>query len=78
MQKKPSPILIGPYAKQPYAAPSFFNISAMSFGALSKKAVIALAKGAAKAGCWINTGEGGLSPYHLQGGGRCGLSIWYC
>ncbi len=63
------PILFGPYAKQPYAAPSFFNISAMSFGALSRKAVIALAKGAEKAGCWINTGEGGLSPYHLSGGG---------
>lgn len=63
------PILIGPYAENPYEAPSFFNISAMSFGALSKKAVIALAKGAGKAGCWLNTGEGGLAPYHLAGGG---------
>ncbi len=67
--KKAKPILIGPYAKHPYEAPSFFNISAMSFGALSRKAVIALAKGADKAGCWINTGEGGLAPYHLAGDG---------
>lgn len=67
--EKTGAILFGPYAKQPYEAASFFNISAMSFGALSRKAVIALAKGAAQAGCWINTGEGGLSPYHLTGGG---------
>ncbi len=66
---KSKPILIGPYCKRPYSAPSFFNISAMSYGALSKKAVIALAKGANMAGCWINTGEGGLSPYHLSGDG---------
>lgn len=41
----------------------------MSFGALSKPAVRALSKGAKLAGCWYNTGEGGLSPYHLEGGG---------
>ncbi len=40
----------------------------MSFGALSVPAVLALSKGAKKAGIWMNTGEGGLSPYHLQGG----------
>ena len=40
----------------------------MSFGALSKPAVQALSHGAAKGGCWVNTGEGGLSPYHLEGG----------
>ena len=40
----------------------------MSYGALSKPAVRALSNGAAKAGCWMNTGEGGLSPYHLEGG----------
>ncbi len=67
--QKSQPIIIGPYSKNPYSVPSFFNISAMSFGALSKKAVTALAKGSAKAGCWINTGEGGLSPYHLKGDG---------
>jgi len=64
-----STLEIGPYCDQPYTAPSVFNISAMSYGALSKVAVQALSKGAAKAGCWINTGEGGLSPFHLEGGG---------
>lgn len=44
------------------------NISGMSFGALSKPAVQALSKGARQAGIWMNTGEGGLSPYHLEGG----------
>ena len=41
----------------------------MSFGAISKPAVQALSRGAKVAGCWLNTGEGGLSPYHLEGGG---------
>jgi glutamate synthase domain-containing protein 2 len=40
----------------------------MSFGAISKPAVLALSNGARKAGCWLNTGEGGVSPYHLEGG----------
>lgn len=62
------PMQIGPYCKQPYNAPSFFNISGMSYGALSKVAITALSRGAAQAGCWLNTGEGGLSPYHLDGG----------
>ena len=61
-------MIIGPYAKQPYASPSFFNISAMSFGALSMPAVQSLSHGAKKAGIWMNTGEGGISPYHLEGG----------
>ncbi|VAW35337.1 Ferredoxin-dependent glutamate synthase [hydrothermal vent metagenome] len=61
-------ILIGPYAKQPYKSPSFFNISAMSFGALSMPAVQSLSHGAKKAGIWMNTGEGGISSYHLEGG----------
>ena len=62
------PLLIGPYCKMPYNAPSFFNISGMSYGALSTPAVRALSNGAKMAGCWMNTGEGGLSPYHLEGG----------
>lgn len=62
------PMRIGPYARQPYDAPSFFNISGMSFGALSAPAVRALSRGAAKAGIWLNTGEGGLSAMHLEGG----------
>jgi len=62
------PVEIGPYARKPYKAASFFNISGMSYGALSTPAVKALSAGAKKAGCWMNTGEGGLSPYHLEGG----------
>jgi len=61
-------LVIGPDSPNPYAAKSFFNISGMSFGALSAPAVLALSKGAKIAGCWMNTGEGGLSPYHLEGG----------
>ena len=60
------PLVIGPACPQPYSASSFFNISAMSYGAISRPAVLALAKGARLAGCWLNTGEGGLSPYHLE------------
>jgi glutamate synthase domain-containing protein 2 len=63
-----APLVIGPGCRHPYAAPSFFNISAMSFGALSRPAVLALSRGAARAKCWMNTGEGGLAPYHLDGG----------
>jgi glutamate synthase domain-containing protein 2 len=40
----------------------------MSYGAISRPAVLALSNGAKKAGCWLNTGEGGLAPYHLAGG----------
>jgi len=61
-------LLIGQYARQPYKSSSFFNISAMSFGALSMPAVQSLSHGAKKAGIWMNTGEGGISPYHLEGG----------
>lgn len=53
---------------QPYAA-SPLNISAMSYGALSKNAIMALNKGAKAGGFAHNTGEGGLSPYHLKYGG---------
>lgn len=60
--------IIGPYCEKPYEAKSLFNVSAMSFGALSVPAVQALSHGAKMAGCWMNTGEGGLSPYHLEGG----------
>jgi len=61
-------INFGPYCKQPYSTTSLFNISGMSYGAISKPAVQALSKGAAMTGCWLNTGEGGLSEWHLQGG----------
>lgn len=65
----PQPIEVGMgYCEQPYTTHSIINISGMSFGAISKPAVLALASGAKKAGIWMNTGEGGLSPYHLEGG----------
>jgi len=63
-----TPVTIGPHARTPFTAASLFNISAMSYGAISKPAVQALGAGAAQAGCWINTGEGGLSAYHLESG----------
>jgi glutamate synthase domain-containing protein 2 len=65
---KSEPMVIGQGARTPYNAPSFYNISAMSFGALSRPAIQALSRGAKKAGVWMNTGEGGLSPFHLEGG----------
>jgi len=58
---------IGPFAREPYEATSIVNISGMSYGALSRPAVKALSKGAKRANCWLNTGEGGLSPHHLSG-----------
>ena len=61
------PKLIGADTEHPYQPKSFFNISAMSYGALSKPAVQALSYGAAMGQCWLNTGEGGVSPYHLEG-----------
>ncbi len=67
------PIEIGPYTKEPYITRHFFHISGMSYGALSKQAIRALAGGAQKAGCWLNTGEGGVSSYHLEAG--CDLVI---
>ena len=60
---------IGSSCEHPYTTGSLFNISGMSFGAISRPAVLALSNGARMAGCWMNTGEGGLSPYHLEGGG---------
>ena len=62
------PVVIGEgYAKHPFVAKSVVNISGMSFGAISEPAVRALSRGAASAGCWMGTGEGGLSPFHLEG-----------
>lgn len=59
---------IGPDCANPYTTSSLFNISAMSYGALSAPAVIALSQGAKMAQAWMNTGEGGLSPHHLGSG----------
>jgi len=64
-----SVVVIGEgYATKPYSTDSIVNISGMSYGALSVPAVRALSAGAAKAGIWMNTGEGGLSSHHLEGG----------
>jgi len=63
------PLTFGEHTKSPYMTNSRFNISGMSYGAISKEAVLALSKGIKMAGGWMNTGEGGLSPYHIEGGG---------
>ena len=65
---EPRPVVIGPDCPQPFTAVSLVNISGMSYGALSRPAVRALSRGAHQAGCWMNTGEGGLAPWHLEGG----------
>jgi len=65
---EPAAVTVGPYCEKPYTTQSLFNISGMSYGALSIPAIRALSKGAKMAGIWLNTGEGGLSPYHLEGG----------
>jgi len=69
-ERLPTPALaIGEgYCAAPFVARSIVNVSAMSYGAISAPAVRALSRGAAVAGCWLDNGEGGLSPYHLEGG----------
>ena len=64
--KDTQPKLIGQACRHPYQPSRLFNISGMSYGALSDPAVRALSHGAAMAGCWLNTGEGGLSAAHLS------------
>ncbi|MFQ3170142.1 MAG: glutamate synthase domain-containing protein 2 [Oleispira sp.] len=76
-----SVLIGGPDCRQPYAA-SYLNISAMSFGSLSANAIEALNLGAQKAGCYHNTGEGSVSPYHLKHGGdlvwQIGTGLFGC
>lgn len=64
----PRVLIGGKDCKHPYAA-SILNISAMSYGSLSKPALQALNKGASLGNFYHNTGEGGVSPYHLEHGG---------
>ena len=67
--KEPFRIMIGDVdCTKPYSA-SVFNISAMSFGSLSANAIRALNGGAKRGGFAHDTGEGGYSPYHREGGG---------
>lgn len=61
-------VSIGEFCEQPYVTSSIFNISGMSYGAISKPAVLALSNGARMAGVWMNTGEGALSEHHIAGG----------
>src|SRR3954466_8978017 len=69
-ERLPTPALIlgEGHCKSPFDARSIINVSGMSFGAISAPAVTSLSRGAALAGCWMDTGEGGLSPHHLEGG----------
>ena len=62
--------VIGSYhhRRRPYRPASIINVSAMSFGSLSARAVASLNQGVQIAGAYHNTGEGGLSPYHSHGG----------
>ncbi len=69
------PVIIGPDCPAPHEAQSIINISAMSYGSISRPAIRALSKGAKLSSCWLNTGEGGLSPYHLEGGGELVFQI---
>ena len=63
----PSLVIGEGYCRHPFEARSVVNISGMSYGAISAPAVRSLSRGAGAAGCWLDTGEGGLSPYHLEG-----------
>lgn len=62
-------VVIGANREKPFVTKGIIGMSGMSYGALGKNAITALSKGIdmAKAS-WMNTGEGGLSPYHLEGG----------
>ncbi|MFP5410593.1 MAG: glutamate synthase-related protein, partial [Gammaproteobacteria bacterium] len=64
----PHAVTVGAGCPQPYVTRAIFHISGMSYGAISRPAVLALSQGAQRAGCWMNTGEGGLTPWHLEGG----------
>lgn len=72
---KTKEVTIGEACPHPYTTSSLINISGMSYGAISKPAVLALSRGAYQAGCWMNTGEGGLSPWHLEGGADLVMQI---
>lgn len=67
MDDKLDGLVIGPRRRKPYICPWPINISGMSFGALSEEAVRALSTGAMLSNIHILTGEGSLTPYHLEG-----------
>ncbi len=68
LKEEPRVLFGGKECKKPYSA-SIYNISAMSFGALSGNAIRALNRGAKVGGFYHNTGEGSLSKYHIMEGG---------
>ena len=61
-------VTFGPDMPHPYTTDSYFNISGTSYGSMSSNAILALSRGAKLAGAWHNTGEGGFSPFHAEGG----------
>src|SRR5699024_7685644 len=62
-------IIIGESLKHPFVVKGQIGMSAMSYGSLGDRAITALSKGLGIAqGTWMNTGEGGISDYHLKGG----------
>lgn len=61
-------VTFGADTAYPCTTDSYFNISGTSYGALSGNAILALSRGAKLAGAWHNTGEGGFSPFHAEGG----------
>lgn len=68
-QEPPPRVMVGGRdCRQPYSA-SYLNISAMSYGSLSKNSILALNQGALQGHFAHNTGEGGISPYHIEHGG---------
>lgn len=69
-------VVIGEQAKHPFVAKGLVGMSAMSYGSLGDHAITAISEGLGMAkGTWMNTGEGGLSPYHLKGGGDIIMQI---
>jgi len=63
----PAAKVMGPHRRRPYRPASVINVSAMSFGSLSAKAIESLNHGCKLSDAYHNTGEGGLSPYHSRG-----------
>ena len=63
-----SSITVGPFAEKPYTTDKLFNVSGMSFGAISAVAVQALSHGAAMGGAWLNNGEGANGVMRRRGG----------
>jgi len=69
-------VVVGPGCREPFVARGLVGMSAMSYGALGDRAVTAISEGLGIAsGSWMNTGEGGLAPYHLKGGGDVVMQI---